>query len=155
MLSLRLKSGEYLTIGEDITYYDKVDEPAPFETVRVANPEMEQGTEKVVQKGVDGVRTSIYEVVWTNGQLSSRQFVEKLASTAVDQIVEYGTAVPKTEKTSGGSVSCIVVAGRGGGIAKVVKNADGSGVLHLNSGTTLPFSSVKSMTATAYTAGHG
>ena len=144
-----------LTIGEDITYYDKVDEPAPFETVRVANPEMKEGTEKVVQKGVDGVRTSIYEVVWTNGQLSSRQFVEKLASTAVDQIVEYGTAVPQPEKSSGGSVSGSVVAGSGGGIAKVVKNADGSGVLHLNSGPPLPFSSVKSMTATAYTAGHG
>lgn len=139
-----------LTIGEDITYYDKVDEPAPFETVRVPNPEMKEGTEKVVQKGVDGVRTSIYEVVWTNGQLSSRQFVEKLASTAVDQIVEYGTAVPEPEKSSGSAV-----AGSGGGISRVEKNKDGSGVLYLNSGATLAFSSVKTMTATAYTAGHG
>lgn len=140
-----------LTIGEDITYYDKVHEPAPFETVRVANPDMPEGTEKVVQEGVDGVRTSIYEVTWANGQLSSRQFVEELDSTAVNKIIEYGTAAPKPTPSSSSSA---VSAGSGGGIAKVTKNADGSGTLVLNSGATLAFSSARTMTATAYTAGH-
>ena len=68
-------SGAELTISSDITYYDKVAEPVAFETVRVANPDMEKGTEKVVQEGADGVRTSIYEVVWSNGEQVSRQFV--------------------------------------------------------------------------------
>ena len=116
-----------------------MEEPAAYETVRVANPSLPKGTEKVVQEGADGVRTSIYEVVWSGGQEISRQFVEELESTAVNEVVEYGTAVASTRA----------------GIASVSKNADGSGTLTLTDGSTLNFSSVKSMTATAYTAGHG
>nr|WP_326185097.1 G5 domain-containing protein [uncultured Oscillibacter sp.] len=135
--------GAELTVAEDITYYDKVTEDVAFETVRVANPEMEKGTEKVVQEGKDGVRVSIYEVVWSNGEEISRQFVEELDSTAVDEIVEYGTAVEDVAPLDSSA------------IASVAKNADGSGTLTLQSGATLNFSSAKSMTATAYTAGYG
>ena len=117
-----------------------MEEPAAYETVRVANPSLPEGTEKVVQEGADGVRTSIYEVVWSGGQEISRQFVEELESTAVNEVIEYGTGA---------------VAATRAGIASVSKNADGSGTLTLTDGTTLNFSGVKSMTATAYTAGHG
>lgn len=134
--------GVELTVAEDITYYDKVTEEVAFETVRVANPEMEKGTEKIVQEGKNGVRSSIYEVVWSNGEEISRQFVEELDSTAVDEIVEYGTAASATALDNSP-------------IASVTKNADGSGVLTLQSGAVLSFSGTKSMTATAYTAGHG
>lgn len=136
-------SGVELTVSSDITYYDKVTETVAFETVRVANPYMEEGTEKVVQEGTDGVRTSIYEVVWSNGEQVSRQFVEEVDSTVVDQIVEYGTAV---EPVAVDDTDRIV---------NVVKNEDGSGTLVFQSGTTMEFSSAKSMTATAYTAGYG
>lgn len=71
------------------------------------------------------------------GEEISRQFVEELESTAVNEVVEYGTAVASTRA----------------GVASVSKNADGSGILTLTDGTTLNFSGVKSMTATAYTAG--
>lgn len=57
----------------------------------------------------------------------------------MNEVVEYGTAVASTRA----------------GVASVSKNADGSGILTLTDGTTLNFSGVKSMTATAYTAGHG
>ena len=130
-----------LTVAEDITYYDEVREAEAFNTVRVANPDLPQGTERVVQEGADGIRTSIYEVVWSNGTRISRQFVEELDSTAVDQIVEYGTSAQAVERTDR--------------IASVKKNADGSGTLVFESGATLNFSQAKSMTATAYTAGHG
>ena len=130
-----------LTVAEDITYYDEVREAESFNTVRVANPDLPQGTERVVQEGADGIRTSIYEVVWSNGTRISRQFVEELDSTAVDQIVEYGTSAEAVERTDR--------------IASVKKNADGSGTLVFESGATLNFSQAKSMTATAYTAGHG
>jgi 3D (Asp-Asp-Asp) domain-containing protein len=142
-------SGEeiVLTIGEDITYYDEVTEPAACETVRVANPAMKEGTEKVVQEGSDGVRTSVYEVVWSNGQEISRQFVEELDSTAVNKVVEYGTAKPKPAPQA--SVSSDL-----GGIVNISKNGDGSGTLTLSSGEKLNFSAAKTMTATAYTAGH-
>lgn len=133
--------GVELTVSDQITYYDRVTEAAPYETVRVANPALAKGTEQVTQEGREGVRTAIYEVVWAGGEQVSRQFVEELESTAVDKIVEYGTAAADV---SGGDR-----------IANVSKNADGSGTLTFQSGATLTFSGAKSMTATAYTAGHG
>lgn len=130
-----------LTVAEDITYYDQVHEEAPFNTVRVANPDLPEGTENVLQEGVDGVRTSIYEVVWSNGEQISRQFVEELDSTAVDEIIEYGTSAFSI--------------GRQDRISNISKTEDGSGILTFESGSTLKFSEAKTMTATAYTAGHG
>ena len=130
-----------LTIDDQLTYYDQVSEVVSYETVRVANPDLPQGTEQVVQEGADGIRSAIYEVVWSGGEMVSRQFVEQLDSTAVDEIVEYGT-----------SGQAVTASDR---LVNVAKNSDGSGVLTFSSGTTLAFSSVKSMTATAYTAGYG
>ena len=134
--------GVEVTVASELTYYEEISEDAAYETVRVANPDMEEGTEKVVQGGKNGVRTSVYEVIWSNGQELSRQFVEELDSTVVDEIVEYGTAPEATTNINSS-------------IASVKKNADGSGTLTLADGSTLSFSGVKSMTATAYTAGHG
>ena len=127
-----------ITIDEEIVYYDRVEEPAAPETIRVANPEMTAGTEKVVQEGIEGVRTSVYEVIWSNGEQISHQLVEELDSTAVDTVIEYGTAPQGPEP-----------------VAEVITNPDGSGTLVLESGATLEFSGSKAMTATAYTAGHG
>ena len=140
-------SGVEITVEEEIIYYDRVVEEVTFDTVRIANPEMKKGTEKVVQEGADGVRTSIYEVVFSNGRELSRQFVEELDSTAVDQIVEYGTAEEQTVSS--------VMSNNKSAIFNVSKNGDGGGTLTLADGTTLNFSAAKSMTATAYTAGHG
>ena len=140
-------SGVEITVEEEIIYYDRVVEEVTFDTVRIANPEMKKGTEKVVQEGADGVRTSIYEVVVSNGRELSRQVVEELDSTAVDQIVEYGTAEEQTVSS--------VMSNNKSAISNVSKNGDGSGTLTLADGTTLNFSAAKSMTATAYTAGHG
>ena len=144
-------SGEeiVLTIGEEITYYDEVSEPAAYETVRVANPSLPKGKERVKQAGADGERTSVYEVVWSGGKMVSRQFVETLDSTAVDEIIEYGTAAPVQTATASKQSNA-----QAKGLSNVTKNADGSGVLTLADGTKLPFSGTKKMTATAYTSGH-
>ena len=127
-----------ITIGEEIVYYDRVEEPVAPETIRVPTDELTVGTERVAVEGQEGVRASIYEVIWSNGQQISRQLVEELDSTAVDTVIEYGTA-PKGPEP----------------VTEVITNPDGSGTLVLESGATLNFSEAKSMTATAYTAGHG
>lgn len=110
----------------------------PYETIRVANPSMKEGTEQVVQEGANGVRTSIYEIVWSNGQELSRQFVEELDSTVVNEIIEYGTASETAANINEASPAWR-------------KMPTGSGTLTLTDGTVLSFSGVKSMTATAYT----
>jgi 3D (Asp-Asp-Asp) domain-containing protein len=150
-------SGVDLNIASDLTYYDYVTENVSFTTQRVANPEMEVGQEKVVQEGADGVRSSVYEVVWSNGTELSRQFVEELSTTAVERIVEYGTktkAKPASPDKADPDSILTEHGETGGGIASVSENADGSGTLTLKDGTVLNYSGVRTMTATAYTTGH-
>ena len=95
-------------------------------------------------------------MVWSNGAQLSRQFVEELDTTAVDKIVEYGTAKPKPAEVQKENPDDILAehGETGGGIASVSENADGSGTLTLKDGTALNYSGVRSMTATAYTTGH-
>ena len=130
-----------LTIDEEITCYEISREEDPFNTVRVANPDLPKGTERVVQEGAVGVRSSIYEAVWSGGKMISRQYVEEVDSTAVDKIIEYGTSTAEVSSDDQ--------------LLEVKKNEDGSGTLVFASGATLNFTDAKSMTATAYTAGHG
>jgi len=162
MIGVKLsETGVELTVSSDITYYDYVTEKVSFNTQRVANAEMPEGEEKVVQEGADGVHSAVYEVVWSNGAELSRQFVEELSSTAVDRIVEYGTAKPAPEPSAkpakpASTEEALTEPGEtGGGIANISENADGSGTLTLKDGTVLNYSGVRSMTATAYTTGHG
>lgn len=150
-------SGVDLNVASDLTYYDYVTENVSFSTQRVANPEMPEGEEKIIQEGADGVRSSVYEVVWSNGAELSRQFVEELSTTAVDRIVEYGTkskAKPAPADKEDPDAMLMEHGETGGGIAGVSENADGSGTLTLKDGTVLKYSGVRTMTATAYTSGH-
>ena len=149
-----------ITLAPDLVYYERDAVQTPYQTIRRANPAMRKGEEDVVQVGSIGEKGGVYEVVWSNGAELSRQFVEELDSTAVDRIVEYGTAKPapkpsaQPEKKDPDAV--LAEHGEtGGGIANVTANADGSGTLTLKDGTTLNYSGVRSMTATAYTTGHG
>lgn len=137
--------GVVLTISDQLTYYDQVRETVNYESVRVANPDLPQGTERVAQAGVNGERTAIYEVIWSGGEQIARHFVEEVDSTAVTEIIEYGTAVPAPSSAVGSDDR----------ISNVARNSDGSGTLTFASGATLHFSSTKSMTATAYTSGYG
>lgn len=133
-----------VTVASDLVYQERVQETSPHNTIRRPNSKLAQGTERVVQEGSDGVRGAVYEVLWSNGQTASRQLIRELNSTAVDRIVEYGTAVKSEQGASSGAYS----------VKKVDSGTDGSGVLTLDSGETLRFTSVRTMTATAYTSGH-
>lgn len=128
-----------LTISDTLSYFETVEEVAPYETQRIANPSMAQGEELVTQAGVNGQRQATYEVVYANGSFLSRQLVDAQDSPTVPEIVEYGTKVPTI--------------GIDDPLKDVITNQDGSGYLLFASGQTLSFSSTKPMTATAYTTG--
>lgn len=155
MIGVKLsETGVELTVSDHITYYEYATEQVSFDTRRVANPDLPEGEEKVIQEGADGVRSSVYEVVWSNGAELSRQFVEELSSTAVDRIIEYGAARPASAGASA-STSPAEPGRTGSGIAGVSKNAGSNGgTLTLKDGTVLKYSGVRSMTATAYTTGY-
>ena len=129
-----------LTVGSDLTYYEAKTRAQSYETQRVATPDLLQGREEVVQAGKTGISTDIYEVVWSNGHEISRQWVEQVESTAVTEIIRYGTSVTSVDPSDK--------------LVKVSTGSDGSGVLTFASGATMKFSQARAMKCTAYTAGH-
>lgn len=129
-----------LTVGSDLTYYEARTHTQGYETQRVATPDLLQGQEEVVQAGKIGISTDIYEVVWSNGHEISRQWVEQTESTAVTEIIRYGTSVTSVDPSDK--------------LVNVSTGSDGSGVLTFASGATMKFSQARTMKCTAYTAGH-
>ena len=129
-----------LTVGSDLTYYEARTRTQGYETQRVATPDLLQGQDEVVQAGKIGISTDIYEVVWSNGHEISRQWVEQTESTAVTEIIRYGTSVTSVDPSDK--------------LVNVSTGSDGSGVLTFASGATMKFSQARTMKCTAYTAGH-
>lgn len=75
----------------------------PYSVVRVENKTMDEGTEKVVQKGVTQKNVNVYNVVWENNVLVSKKLVEtKIIEEPVEAIIEYG--IIKTHISQDGSV---------------------------------------------------
>ena len=139
-----------ITVASDLIYYERDAEETPYQTIRRPNPAMPKGEEDVVQVGSIGEKGGVYEVVWSNGAELSRQLVEELDSEPVDEIIEYGTAaVPAKPSASRPAQASSVF------VSRDDETADGSGTLALSTGETLRFSKAVSMTATAYTSGHG
>lgn len=128
-----------VTVASDLIYYDRDVEYTPYQTVRRPSAAMKKGTEDVAQVGARGEQGGVYEVVWSNGAELSRQLIEALDSQPVDEIIEYGTASSQTIPSS----------------VSVGRDTDGGGTLTLSTGETLRFTRAISMTATAYTYGHG
>lgn len=145
MVAVDLKDkGLTLTVSSDLTYYERSAQSDPHQTVFVNDAALDAGEQKVVQTGTDGVRTMVYEVTYSGGERVSRQLVSE-DSTAVDEIIHVGVApTPAAAAPESGDR-----------VVNVEKNADGSGTLTFSSGAAVGFSSVKSMTATAYTKGYG
>ena len=129
-----------LTISDHLTVYERVTETAPYQTVYRETQSLPEGQERVARQGRDGQRTAVYEQTWVSGQLVTSQYVEEISSSAVDEIVERGTAVTTVAE--------------GDSVVKVTTNADGSGYLTFASGGTMKFKKAVTVTATAYTAGH-
>ncbi|HEM5429018.1 TPA: G5 domain-containing protein [Streptococcus suis] len=67
-------------------------EAIPFEIQTVENPQLSEGTERVVQEGQDGDRTVTIKQVHSKGQIISEEEISStVTKTAVPKIVEVGT----------------------------------------------------------------
>ncbi|HFU4432451.1 TPA: ZmpA/ZmpB/ZmpC family metallo-endopeptidase [Streptococcus suis] len=67
-------------------------EAIPFEIQTVENPQLSEGTERVVQEGQDGERTVTIQQVHSKGQIISEEEISStVTKTAVPKIVEVGT----------------------------------------------------------------
>ncbi len=74
-------------------------EAVPFGREERRTDKLNKGETKVVQQGVEGVKTITYEVTYTNGQVTSRKKVsESITQEAVKEIVEIGIKESQPEK---------------------------------------------------------
>lgn len=80
-----------------------VKDPIPFNVERVANDTMDEGTEKVVREGAEGVREKLFRVVLEDGKEILRELVkESVVLAPVARIIEFGTVL--NHKTARGDV---------------------------------------------------
>ena len=76
-------------------------EAVPFPVTERKNSSMYKGDKKIVKKGVKGSRIAVYDVVRTNGKITTRKLLSaKVTKAPVAQIVDVGT---KSRPSSGGS----------------------------------------------------
>lgn len=69
-------------------------EPVSFERRTENNSSLENGKTQIKQIGVDGVKTKIYKVTYTDGRETNKELVsEKITSEPVDEITYVGTYV--------------------------------------------------------------
>ncbi|WP_116024002.1 G5 domain-containing protein [Thermomonospora umbrina] len=67
-------------------------EEIPFETERVDDPTLDEGTTKVRRRGVEGVRTFTYQISFTDGVETGRRLVRKVVTREpVDRVIAVGT----------------------------------------------------------------
>ncbi len=80
----------------------ETEEKIPFTTEKVETSALNKGTEKVSQKGVDGVKTFTYEDKVVNGAVESSELVsETVTKEPVKEIIKVGTLVKKTSTKLG------------------------------------------------------
>jgi uncharacterized protein YabE (DUF348 family) len=80
-----------------------VQETVAFPVSKRKNSSMFEDQQKVVTKGVKGARTAVYDVVRSDGKITSRKLVSAtVTQKPVTQVVEVGT---KNRPSSGGSSS--------------------------------------------------
>ena len=136
-------SGEEITVEivSDFTYYETATEAVAHTTIYTPVYDRPKGEIEVTRAGVDGTREVVYEVVYADGELVSRQAVDESSNTSVPELANRGTLVTQVQP--------------GDTVSSVKYETDGSGYLLMKSGDSLHFTGTMSVTCTAYTAGVG
>ncbi len=72
--------------------YERI--PIPYTVVRQENNRMDQGTERVVREGKEGIREKVYKVVYEDGVEVSRTLIKDAnILNPVSKLIEYGTVL--------------------------------------------------------------
>lgn len=72
-----------------------ITEAIPYTSSTVNNSSLDQGVTRIVTKGVDGVLTHTYQVVYADGVETSRsKSIDTITTPVVNEVVEIGTKIP-------------------------------------------------------------
>ena len=89
---------EIIDVGTQVTRIveETKTEPISFETERQENSNLEQGTENVLQEGVNGERTITEEVTYVNDVETDRVVTsDEITTEPINEIIEFGTQVTR------------------------------------------------------------
>ena len=75
----------------DVKIETKITGSIPMQTTYEDDPTLEQGKEKVVQKGHNGTYREAYKVVYLNGKVVSRTLLSKDKYNQMSTIIKRGT----------------------------------------------------------------
>ena len=128
-----------ISVASELVFYEHISNVTEHEIIYQYNDNLPDWQETVLQEGCDGEYREVYEVVYQDGEETSRQLIEVADREPVPTIIERGTIAN--------------FANNGDEVSSIVTEADGSGVITLANGETLTFSSAKTMKGTAYTTG--
>ncbi|NLY17813.1 MAG: DUF348 domain-containing protein [Clostridiaceae bacterium] len=85
---------ELITEAEDI----------PYTTEKTPNEQMNQGEQKVIQEGVNGILEKYYKITYEDNRIVSRVYMdEKVVKEPVTELIEFGT-VPNFKTARGDTV---------------------------------------------------
>ena len=87
----------FIEIAASFTYYETLTEPAEHATVYTKSYKVPKGETQVWQQGMDGTREVVYEVVYADGELVSRQAVAEQNNTSVTEYAYVGTLVMEAQ----------------------------------------------------------
>ena len=128
-----------VVIDAEFVFYENISTVTEHETIYRYNDSKPRWEERVVQEGRDGEYTEIYEILYQDGQRTARQLIDVIDDEPVPTIIEKGTMEN--------------FANNGDVVSNITTNDDGSGIITLENGQTVTFSSKRTMRGTAYTTG--
>lgn len=131
--------GVDVCISGEFVFYEHISTVSEHEIIYQYNDKRPDWYEAVIQEGCDGEYTEVYEIIYQDGQRTARQLIDVVDTEPVSTIIEKGTM--ENFANNDDAVSAISV------------NEDGSGVITLENGETVTFSSTRTMRGTAYTTG--
>lgn len=140
MVSVSFPDGAVnVEIGGQFVFYEHISNITEHETVYQYNDSKPDWQETVMQEGHDGEYTEVYEIIYEDGRRTARQLIDVIDVESQSTIVEKGTITNFANNTDA--------------VSNITTNEDGSGVITLENGQTVTFSSMRTMRGTAYTTG--
>ncbi len=126
-------------VGGQFVFYEHISTVTEHETIYQYNSDKPDWQETVLQEGWDGEYTEVYEIIYEDGRQTVRQLIDVIDVEPQSTIIEKGTMDNFANNSDP--------------VSNIITNDDGSGIITLENGQTVTFSSMRTMRGTAYTTG--
>ena len=125
-----------IEIASEFIFYEHVGTVTEHEVIYQYADDKPDWYEGIIQEGVDGVQSEVYEVIYQDGVETGRHLIDIIDTEPVPAIIEIGTLSN--------------FANNDDAVASIVTNEDGTGVITLENGKTVTFNESRTMRGTAY-----